>query len=372
MKRVLWAVALLVAATASAADISNEIAAVEKIRGLHFKAPVKTIEINRSDLPAHLREQFAKTLPYSVEEWGDVLRALRLIPAESKDDQIVSSLLDLYQQQVLAYYDPPSKTFYTVRQLPDALQSMSMGGALNSGVVVHELTHALQDQYFQIGARDLALRDDVDANLALHAVLEGEASLVMLQYMIEHSGGSFDDMIKSDMLTSALSAAASASLPSGGPAYFTEMLKFPYIDGLKFVIDGYRRGGWKALDAIDANPPQSTREILHPSDYFDHKFKPVPFTKGSAPDEHLGEWHWRFLTGSGEGWRSDRVTLARDAFCETTVLVDTQWDTPAQAQRFFDAYTKRLDDIGSLGRIDGTRVRVAYGADRKLMDQFLK
>src|SRR5690348_9214031 len=118
-----WWICLLILflpIAASAATISEEIAAVEKIRGLKFTAPVKTVEIDRSDLPSHLRTQFEKSLPYSTSDWGDILRALRLIAPDEKDEAMVSSLLDLYQQQVLAYYDPPSRTFYTVKQLPEA------------------------------------------------------------------------------------------------------------------------------------------------------------------------------------------------------------------------------------------------------------
>jgi hypothetical protein len=367
------------AGAASAATIAEEIAAVEKIRGLKFTAPVNTVEIDRKDLPAHLRRQFEKSLPYSIEDWGDVMRALRLIDEKDTDEAIVSSLLDLYQSQVLAYYDPPSKTFYTIRQLPEALQSLPMSEMLDAGINVHELTHALQDQHFQIGDRDEALRDDTDANLAYHALIEGEASLVMLAYMIEKNGGSFDEMINSDLLGGVLSAAATQTLPGGGPRYFTEMLKFPYLDGLKFVIEGYRRGGWKELDKVYANPPRSSREILHPLDYFDHRFTPLPFNDKPALSvfhllsvEHLGEFHWRLLAGEADGWKADRVTIAQNRFCETTVLAETQWDTAAAAQRFYDAYTHTLDDVGYLARIDGTTVRVAYGADRPLMEHFVK
>lgn len=368
----------LLASAASAATIAEEIAAVEKIRGLRFTAAVKTVEIDRKDLPAHLRRQFEKSLPYSVGEWGDVLRALRLIGEQETDEAIVSSLLDLYQSQVLAYYDPPSKTFYTIRQLPDVLQSIPMSGVLDAGVNVHELTHALQDQHFHIGERDLALRDDTDANLAYHALIEGEATLVMLAYMIEQNGGSFDEMISSDLLIGALSAAATQSLPGGGPRYFTEMLKFPYLDGLKFVIEAYRRGGWKELDKVYANPPQSTREILHPTDYFDHRFTPASFNDKPSiavlhllSVEHVGEWHWRFLAGNADGWKADRVTIGQNRFCQSTVLAETQWDTAAQAQRFYDAYTHTLDEVGYLARIDGTNVRVAFGSDRSLMERFI-
>jgi hypothetical protein len=381
LRRTLLAlVAASLATAASGADLTGEIAAVERIRGLKFTGTVKTVEIDRRDLPAHLREQFAKSLPYSIQEWGDVLRALRLIGKEN-DEAIVSSLLDLYQQQVLAYYDPPSKTFYMVRQMPDAMQELPMAG-LDAGVRVHELTHALQDQHFAIGARDLALRDDADAGLAWHALIEGEASLVMLAYMVEKSGGSFDEMMKSDLFSGALSAAASQPMPLDAPRYFTEMLKFPYLDGLQFVIAAYRRGGWAELDRVYANPPRSTREILHPNDYFARRFWPGPFIPTPAVEaphvlsvEHLGEWHWRFLAGeqNAQGWTSDRVTIAQNKFCETTVLVETEWDTEEQARRFFDAYTKKLDSegVGTLSKIFGTEVLVAYGADRLLMESFL-
>ena len=204
----------------------------------------------------------------------------------------------------------------------------------------------------------------------------------MIAYMAERSGGSFAEMTKSDFFSGALSAAASQPMPAGAPPYFAEMLKFPYLNGLQFVIAAYRRGGWAELDRVYANPPRSTREILHPSDYFTHRFSPGPFNPAPAVEvphllsvEHLGEWHWRFLAGeqNAQGWTSDRVTIAQNKFCETTVLVETQWDSDAQARRFYDAYTRFLDEagIGLLGRVDGKSVRVAYGADRPLMERFL-
>jgi hypothetical protein len=374
---------VLVASAAGAADIAGEIAAVERIRGLKFTEAVTTVDIDRKELPARLREQFEKTLPYSVEQWGDVLRALRLVGRDDQDSEIVSSLIDLYESQVLAYYDPASKTFFVVKQLPDAIASIGdMAGPLNAGVRIHELTHALQDQHFHLGDIDEETRDDTDANLAWHALVEGEASLVMMQYMIENAGGAFDEMIKTDMLSGAIAAMNGQAASLGGPRYFAEMLKFPYIDGMRFVVDAYRRGGWKEMDRVYQNPPRSTREILHPDEYFAKRFKPATFQPlPSLPVasllsvEHLGQWHWAFLAGAknAEGWTSDRVTIAENKFCEPTVLVDTQWDSDQHARSFFDAYTRFLDDdgSGSLHAIDGRRVRVAYGADRPLMERFI-
>jgi hypothetical protein len=374
-RTVLTAVLVLLALGARGATIEEEMRAVERIRGLRFLAPIRTVEIDRSDLPGRLREQFAKSLPYSIEDWSEVLRALRFVSEDANAEAIVASLLELYQSQVLAYYDPPTKTFYTVRQLPETMKNLPMARPLDAGVAVHELTHALQDQHFAIGKKDLALRDDTDANLAYHALVEGEASLVMLAYMLEQGGGSLEDLIKNDLFTGLLSG-ASQKAPMEGPRYFVELLKFPYLDGLRFVIEAYRRGGWKELDRVYADPPRSTREIIKPADYFERRFVPAPFHAKPAiavphvlSVEHVGQWHWRFLTGDAEGWLGDRVTIAQNQFCEPTVLVETQWDSDEHARHFYDAYTRFLD--GSLAKIADTTVRVTYGADRSLMERFL-
>ena len=68
--------------------------------------------------------------------------------------------------------------------------------------------------------------------------------------------------------TAAARNPSGAQIDPGVPRYFVESLKFPYLEGLKLCVEGYRRGGWKMLDKMDANPPRTTREVLHPGDYF--------------------------------------------------------------------------------------------------------
>jgi hypothetical protein len=357
---------------------------VEQIRGLKFKAPVKSITISRDELPARLQAQFEKSLPYSISDWETILRALLLV--EEGTTKVLPSLLELYEAQVLAYYDPLTRTYVMIRELPNAAAGVGSAELLNAGVAVHELTHALQDQHFNVGARDRELSDDTDANLAYHALLEGEASLVMLASMVEKMGGTFDAAIESDLLVNTLAAAATSEAvlgSSSAPRYFSEMLKFPYLEGLKFVVQAYRRGGWKELDRIHRNPPRSTREILHPEEYFEKTFTPAPFVDTPAAGvsrtlsvEHMGEFHWAFLVGAANarGWKTDRVTIAADPSCRPTVLVETTWDTPDAARRFHDAYLRVLDEkgVGNYARVDGNSVRVTYGIDRPLMERFIK
>lgn len=383
LRAAIGALIALLAVSASASSLEEQIRTVERIRGLQFAAPVRVVTIDRAELPLRLREQFTKTLPYSPAEWALMLRALHL--ADQDGDKLIASLLDLYQAQVLAFYDPLSHTYFALRELPDSVRDIDPTGMVQETVALHELTHALQDQRFHVGDADLALRNDADASFALHAVAEGEATLVMLAAMAEKSGSSLDELTKSDQLMTSIAAAATraGAISDTAPPYFVEMMKFPYIDGLRFVVEAYRRGGWKAVDALWSDPPRSTREVLHPEEYFGARFHAEPFVaKPPVPVpflmsvEHLGEFHWAYLVGAANarGWSGDRVTIAQNADCQPTVLVETKWDTPAAARRFRDAYARFLDehDEKATVMVEGRSVNVGYGADRDLIRRFFK
>jgi hypothetical protein len=381
----LVAALVLVCASANAASLDAEMKTVEKLRGLTFERPVTQCTITRAELPAILRAQMEKSLPYSPDDYALILRSLQLVDGGSTD--LVGSMLDLYQSQVLAFYDPLTHTYFAIDQMPPAAAGMMDGEIMRESVAIHELTHAMQDQRFRLGVRDRELQKDTDASLALHALMEGEATLVMIDYVLDRAGQKMDDMLANpeamSMLTSALGGADKTLDPST-PKYFADSLKFPYAEGLKFVIEGYRRGGWKMIDRMDENPPRSTREVLHPSEYFDRLGKtaaaPTPFDDrsklpGALTVEHLGEFHWRFLVGdAGAGWIDDRVVVTQNLQCYPTVLVETRWENADRAKAFRDAYASFLGGRGldALLTLDGTRVRAAYGADAKLMESFIR
>jgi hypothetical protein len=380
----LVAALFLATATAHAASLDAEMKTVEKLRGLTFVHSVVSKTITREELPKVLRAQMEKSLPYSPDDYALVLRALQLVDGGKTD--LVGSMLDLYESQVLAFYDPLTHTYFAIDKLPSAAAGMGDSDMLRESVVIHELTHALQDQRFHAGARDLALQKDTDGGLALHALLEGEATLVMIDFVLDRAGQKLDDVLANpevlSMLTSSLGAGDN-TIDASTPRYFAESLKFPYAEGLKLVIEGYRRGGWKMVDRMDENPPRSTREVLHPAEYFtrlaattapavafDDK-SPLPH---ALTVEHLGEFHWRFLIGDATGWVDDRVTVVQNVKCDPTVLVDTRWENAGRALAFRDAYAAFLRGRGLEAKmaLDGVRVRAAYGADAKLVESFVR
>jgi hypothetical protein len=363
----------LLASCTQASPLQPGMKAVEEIRGKAFLHDVKNVSIDRSDLSKHLREQMVKGTPYSLEDWATVLRALQLVDAANAaaGKELVPKLLALYESQVLAFYDAQSHTYYSIKQLPklpDDVAKLADPKMLEDMVMVHELTHALQDQYFKIGDKDAVLMRDTDANLAYHSVLEGEAVLVMIANILKKSGMELDEVVKDDAMLSLVTSAAQSDqmIDPATPKYFAEMLKFPYLDGLKFVVQAYRKGGWKELDRVHADPPRTTREILHPDEYFTRSFKPRPFDTatpaGAISAEHLGEFHWRFLLGAdaARGWVNDRVIVSRDG----RVQAETTWESPERATAFADAYGAFLKKRGIEATVkhDGNNATATYTA----------
>ena len=363
-----WLSLFLLGSCAGASPLAPAMKSVEQIRGRRFTGDVRTVALDRADLSRHLEAQMKKSTPYPLEDWGRVLRALQLVDVDGS--QIVPKLLSLYESQVLAFYDPHSHTYYSIRQMPNLPESARLADPklLEETVMVHELTHALQDQLFGLGAKEKVLMRDTDANLAYHAVLEGEAVLVMVAHMLNKSGVALDEVIKDDAMLGMITSSVQADqmIDPATPRYFAEMLKFPYLDGVKFVLAAYRRGGWAELDKVHANPPRSTREILHPEEYFARTVPAAKFDatrpQGAIASEHLGEFHWRYFVGSdaAKGWRNDRAVVYQDG----RVVVDTDWDEAESATRFADAYQAFLTSRGIEAKVtrEGAKVRASYKA----------
>lgn len=368
----------LFAAELSAASLDKAMKDVERLRGVTFTGGVKQRTVDRADLPKLLREQIAKSLPYSTDDYVRILRTLQLVDPKTPD--VLGQMLDLYQSQVLAFYDPHAHVYYAISELPAMAKEAGSAELLQEAIAVHELTHALQDQRFQAGERVEKLRRDTDAEMAYHALVEGEASLVMTAWMLEKGGQSLDEAMKNpsalDWLTDA--TVGDKFVDPDAPRYFTEALKFPYFNGMKLVVEGYKRGGWKMIDRMHANPPRSTSEILNFDAYFtrlDSPSAPTPSFDSRAGNaltvEHLGEFHWRFLAGDTvRGWVDDRVIVTRGG----SVLAETRWESAERAAAFRDGYVAFLKTRGLDPRtaLDGNRVRVAYGPEAAAIASFME
>ena len=84
-------------------------------------------------------------------------------------------MLDVLTDQVAGLYDPKGKEFYIADWIPLDEQR---------DVMSHELTHALEDQSFNIDPWIKAARPNDDAELARDSVSEGTAVAAMIDYTV--------------------------------------------------------------------------------------------------------------------------------------------------------------------------------------------
>lgn len=346
---------------------------MEKLRGLPFKAEVP-IEVRSR---AEMMRGFERDV---VDEYGEEGLAkislaygrLGLIP-EKVD--LKQALLKFYNAEVVAYYDSRAKKLVMPERAAGAGDEMPL-------VLAHELTHALQDQHFPVVAKLIHTSDD-DSDLALHAIVEGDALLSGYAYVGAGAKeiSALPDALESDMRE-----------PQAGlgdlPRALVEEMFFPYYAGAAFLAPLLIEGGWKDVDAIYSAPPLSTEQILHPEKYLTDPDPPTRIDFGDLSALFGADWNeiennvmGEFMTRvlfeqhlpkdeaktAAEGWDGDRfVAYARGndvAFAWASV-----WDSESDAEEFVAAYrrlaAKRSPGADAYIERRGPRALIVEGVDR--------
>jgi hypothetical protein len=315
-----------------------------ELRELSILRAVKSGAQSRSEIERVIIKNLdADTTPAEMYAAELVLKAFGLAPS---DFAYRSFLIKLLGEQVAGYYDPKAKQFY----LADWIE---LDG--QKPVMAHELTHALQDQHFNLQRFDKWPKGDSDAELAARALIEGDATLAMTLYLTKHP------MIALAFMRS--SNDTDTEQFEKAPRAVRESLLFPYMEGSEWATELYERGGWAMVSQAFAKLPQSTEQIMHPEKYFSYE-PPVKltlpnFTRALGPgwkridNDVSGEWGYylvldQFLSNAREskraaaGWGGDRFAIYEGPRKSGTFLAQvTAWDTVADAQEFFEAYSQR-------------------------------
>src|SRR3954452_15169847 len=170
------------------------------MRKLPFKHEVKRDVTAREDMSAMLiKEIDAEMTPaeFRANELG--MKALGLLP---RDFNLKEAMVKVYSEEIAAFYDTKTKTMHLIREpeakakAPRTFLERLLGKTgqfdkdENKTVIAHELTHALADQNFDIDAMQRAAKSDDDRDLALSALIEGEATLTMMGAQMQDWNGS--------------------------------------------------------------------------------------------------------------------------------------------------------------------------------------
>ncbi len=248
-----------------------------------IKHEVKRRLIGRDEVAAYVEkhtteDEDAKRLRRSEV----VLKKFGLLP---RDFDLSKFLVALLREQVAGYYDPKTKTVNLLDWVDPEQQKP---------VMAHELTHALQDQSFNLekfmkpGDTDLDKKKDVtpadierdEISTARQAVVEGQAMVVLIDYMLAPMGQSVKDspQVVQALKEGMLVGTADSIEFRNAPIYLKEALTFPYRYGIDFVAELLTKGGKeKAYAGLFENPPRTTRQIMQPETYVSgERLEPLP------------------------------------------------------------------------------------------------
>lgn len=318
---------------------------VVRLRGLAQKAEVPLDFLNHQQLREYFLRSFERDYtPEERERDRKLLTLLGLVPASMN---LAEFMIELLQEQVIGFYDDESKRMSVIGE----------GVALGPNEKItfaHEFTHALQDQHFGLEALNPPNPDNDDRAMAIHALIEGDATLLMgLWANQELTPREMDEASRSDGSSDKLRQA---------PLVIRTELLFPYADGLRFVQRLHNQGGFAAVDRAFRDPPASTEQVLHPEKYT-RREDPVPIDLPATEtllgpgwsdvvSNTLGELDLRILveqytdrvigSRAATGWGGDRYRLAEDANGRLAFVLRTAWDTPNDADEFHTALAQSL------------------------------
>ena len=115
--------------------------------------------------------------------------------------------------------------------------------------MAHELTHALQDQHFNLRRFEHWPKGDADAELAAHALIEGDAVLSMKIYMTRHP------LVALAFVRAMESSNSSSEQFNHAPRALRETLVFPYEQGTEWTTVLYKRSGWNGVSQAFTDLP---------------------------------------------------------------------------------------------------------------------
>ncbi len=386
------AYSLVSGTTVNEAKVEQVEEGIQRIRQLQFLKPVTLVVKDRDQAEQQMEAELMRDYTDNqLRADGTAGALVGLYPAGM---DLKTESLKLLRNQVAGFYDLHTKEMVLVQGVDlgmfvNAAEFVSQRDIGGEMILAHEFTHALQDQHFDLDGKLEHVKNNDDEALALKCVAEGDATIAGYAYI----GGRMDDTVLNALLSHLedISKAFASEAPDT-PEGIAEPLIFQYSDGVRFVADAYRRGGWKAVDALYANPPLSSHQIIHSKDYFEHRGAPVEvavhgyehtmpgWTK--ADDDTYGELLLRIILQQNLGksapearlaqqWAGDQMVILQSG-SEISVIWLIDFTDAASAAKFAAVYATVLDKMPGNTRHDidyrGTAVMVVAGAAAQSMD----
>ena len=331
---------------------------VEAHRGLRFTSQPRVLFLGDAAFRTRTGGGGGALDPTLIAE----IDALQLVP---RSVDLAAAGRRAQSESVVGVYEPPSKTILVRGVAPTPFVRE---------VLVHELTHALQDQWFGIDRPDLDGPGHYEAALAFSSLVEGDAVRIEDEYLAS--------LPASERMRARLEEDAATGVPGDVPAALRAILHFPYSAGPAFVRALATVRGQAGVDAAFRTPPATSADILEPQRFLGRTAPDarvaVPAAGGPVLDRGaIGEFGLRLLLthaaavgavtdadadAAATAWHGDAyVAWTRAGLaCVRDALAAAPGPDHALLQRVLAAYAARASGV-SLGDAPGTLTLTSCG-----------
>ncbi len=355
-------------------ELSTIASEVEQARGHAFTHPPAAEGISNEEMDRRLQESFQAYYPKELYDRRTF--AWRTIGVIGPDDDLHEAYRNFLTGDVIGFYDPETGEL--------VYEGSGDLGFTERLTLAHELTHALDDQTFDLKRLDgLTNTCQDERSAAALGLVEGSA-----QYFSAASVAENPDVDLGDLLDAIAQAVAGGSAPAGVPPFLYAINTWPYSGGMAFVGTLAGRGGVDAVDEAFRRFPVSTEQVIHPDRF--PTDRPTPVTIPDLTGQLGPAWGDLDAMTIGEEWLRAMLALRLDdatadaaaagwdggayrAFTDGTdvvVVLRTAWDTPEDAAAFADA----LGAWGATGvvvpkvEVDGSNVTAVFATDAEARD----
>ena len=334
----------------TAQEIDSILQELSQVTGFHIHKHLPFALITREQVNQYVKEQIKDSVkPDEIRAEEATLKKFGFAPA---DFDLKKTTIDLLTEQAAAFYDFKKKKLFISDWATVNMRDVAL---------VHELAHALADQNFPIQKFLSRAGDDSEASLARQAVVEGQASWLMLQVEALRAGKTLaDERTAKDLLEADVDTPQDEyPVYNNAPLYLRKTLTFPYSEGGKFQQAVFLHDGKLAFARVFREPPVSSAQILHPERYF----QKIPLTSPDLPKpvKHtkafvigaMGELETRILLEQYAGigladQLGPKIMGAAYRIDESkpgprrTLVYASEWRDDEAASQYFDAYQQVL------------------------------
>ena len=337
-------------------DVDAVPRSVAVARQLPARREIQVERVKERAFRALLREESPAVDESGLSPRAAFLLGFDFVPPPSERARLASAS-QVLEEEIAGFYDRVSDKIV----LPLVPIDSDEDAIEQRAILAHEAQHALQAQHFPPPPE----ATDDDQRLAQLALWEGDAMVAMGAYLGAEAGAPVGRTLR--RIGDATRAVSTARLSHGtsGRAYdralplFREELAFPYEEGMLFVTDLYRAGGYPLVNEAFTRPPRSTMEVLHPQKFL-AGIAPRPFAEPPPPrglrsvtSGTLGELRTRVLLSrckkrdvaeaAAAGWAGDRFTVLVDDDGRLLLGWISAWDSVEEAKEFENVVSAAID-----------------------------